>query len=435
MSQEHDPLDGWLREQLSNAPHPYDESHWQDALSMLEAAEPKRRRKGIFWWFTFGLAFLAGDVLFTHTHPTLNPELSEIVAQDTPPATSHAPAVVLKTKVPVIATIESSADDISKKNKQTTQPSAPDKAVATPGFFRKNKTAKGQETPPVTATAASEQTSAFAPQNTATTGIPPEQIAENQAIAPKENPKRKSLVLGTVSEMESRANPLKYTLNNQPWPAPVLDIAKGHWQLGWGLALNYYGLAPQAGENANAIPVNYPVPRIFLRWEPQSPWAFQLGAQYEIAPIRNETLGFSNRTYSFGFQTDSALLTPSAMHLVRIPLRIERNFLPQHSLFVGTSLGYVVGVRGAWTNIQASSFELQSSPGTAQWVRSPYRKFDVMAQAGYSYQLSNGMRLGLTGSLGVFNRHLPDLWPTGTAPSHYHALSIWWETNLNRRKP
>ncbi|HMX41966.1 MAG TPA: hypothetical protein PKD78_16630, partial [Saprospiraceae bacterium] len=226
-----------------------------------------------------------------------------------------------------------------------------------------------------------------------------------------------------------------------PWPMPLRPQASAptptiqpHRPQPWSLSIG--------GAGSAFFPKNRPAQagasvRVSLACRLYDRWSVQGGLGWRTLPagaFAADTGGYALRSsqlrYAFGYERTSTELSPTALHVLDLPLALRWHPLRQVWAEGGLSLSRLMGVRGQWTQHTSTSLQPDGAHSTRHvWVpERGYRKLWLSPSIGAGWQhgrWSAGLR-----ALGVPADLMPPLVPD--APPRKGWL-LNWEIGLNWR--
>ncbi|HMQ49145.1 MAG TPA: hypothetical protein PKA00_16885 [Saprospiraceae bacterium] len=337
-----DQLDQFFRNKMEARFPQWDDAYWRDAEKLIEAQEKKRKRRLLFWWLS-GIALAVGILAsvywflqpiekaalfpsdghpaaheaktpiptpFTEVELAPAPQQASSSAANngitmTDPRTNIDFAVSLGQKsndpIELMPLLQQNEDRAFRQDKASTLPDPFDNILA--DSFKNNVT------------------SALAP-------LPTEELG-NSAITPALENK--------VYALKLPIRPLEKDISMATAP-PIKPIKNSYWQL------RLTG-TPDLESSKNLLSGTLGLSQVFPINEQ---YTIEAGVQYRYRTGTLDSLPqVSISSYRFGKIEDRYFLKPNALHYLELPVLIRKTFYKKHTLAIGGSWSYLIGLEGS----------------------------------------------------------------------------------------
>ena len=422
MNAQQDPFDEWLKDRLEASDPAFQPAYWEQAAALLDQHLPapeKKRRRFIFWlWFLLPLA-IAGDMLLRPAGHLL--------------ADKAIPVLVPQPAAPVVRTQAASTTPKAEPTRQ-------EKALG--AFSQTNTPARSGRKPrggtSVTPSEAVALTRGAHDAVSSNETPPTAETADADRAATQKQGKgpASSRVLPAIDSVSGQFVPVSHRLNHTPVLTGKGKLP-GRWAIGGGLAAYRTGLGTPAGEGSalSALSSSWAFPLVYVRYEPRSPFAVQAGVSYLRENVAGPSRSFVKTAFGLGFNSDSAVVTPTALHSVRVPVRIERNILPRQALAVGMEAVWHTGAWGATRTWRVNNAGVDYRGETEDWLPGEtYHRLGLNLSASYLFYLHPHARLGASAHWGLTPRWQQAFWNDPLAAKQFRGVSVFWEMDLIRIK-
>jgi len=367
---ERDPLDEFLRQQLSDRTYDFKESYWEAASALIEA-DARRRR---LWWWLGGIGSL---VLLAGSLWVLWPAQPGQQLQPLPPLALQ-PALPSPQLEPEIASSGLPRVPVPAENPPVESTSKP-----APGTSRDLSASP----PPVSRSTAKHAADSSSSSPAAATGEP---VAAGSPRARQE--------WGAIHALPPWRWPWQQ-LRRQAASRYEVPEQRGPGRHSLSLTLGgAYNPSWQAGENGGFHPL--------AGWQYHFRLNRQLRLQVGLLYQGRGGLGldstFQSVDYGFGATVETVRRSPRQLHFLELPLTLEWRLQNRHYLEVGAYVAGLLDVSGQQSRVLSESLAASTEQTVRGFgFRQGLQRWDYGLALGYQYYLGEGLRLGASGRYGL----------------------------------
>ncbi len=429
------PLDRFFKKKLEQSPHEMEESHWLQALELLEAQDDQRRRKGIPFWFWVILPLAMGALLWSLLAAPGRPALVKAGHQTAAPTVALPSAGQTQKETSGTVFSQQAQETVLPDFEKTTSQDKPDVMNS-----KKQGRAGAVSQSPVSGKGSIKIIDLPAITRSLSFLVDPVFASIPDEMVKPENERLENSGTALTSDTELTI----YSTNLLPYlPAKPL-IRESYYK--------YTGKTIELEPDDQQISPKYPLvmgfgagARIFpFQSSGRSPmlgyqgslyfknkinelWSWNVEVEYAVLKgdlpytKENQVLQFS-----FGRQTFDQRLQALSLHNAAAMLSLHRTFGRQT---IGLSAGYnrLIGVRGMITHAGAYSPELDTvSYNVPMWIKKDgFNRWNIPVRVNWTYQANH--RLSAQVGLGYFFKDMLDSqhgYPVAIATSPWQQFHV-----------